>query len=408
MMPSMARQSLSVGAPSTPKAVEQTLFGMSVLDPLTLTDIDDVYHDVPADEFDFASGAGVSDLDSLTRLTWDGIFSGKRKATTARHAHLRTSAAPADGVKKLPFQREKVYRRRHPPADWTVAETQLLAQGVKTYGEKNWKAVAATVGTRTNTQCRQKWVASCRPGIRKGSWSKQENRVLIDLAKRNAQPCFRELARTKLRGRTVSSIRERWRNHYDTNTNFEPFTAAECTAVVHYHNAGLGWARIADKMLHRTASQVRALAVVGCCLLLERRGAPQLAHTRSPGLAVARHAHTPCRRAHKDEHTHAHTCLSASAFFEIQRVAWDLPCAVTCVLAAHRFERGTNDIKERHNVCRSKHGNHSVQSAKSNANNAQLPATITVRRRLLPQSRSIESENSGFLARQRKTYACVM
>jgi len=62
---------------------------------------------------------------------------------------------------------------------WTELEVNMLVKAVELYGEKNWKAAESYVGTKSNTQCRQRWLKCTRPGIKKGKWTSAEDNLLV-------------------------------------------------------------------------------------------------------------------------------------------------------------------------------------------------------------------------------------
>ena len=64
------------------------------------------------------------------------------------------------------------------------AQDERLRQAVKEYHERDWKGIAAKVGSRDHVQCRHRWRNVLRPGLRKGTWSKAEDDELRSELKR--------------------------------------------------------------------------------------------------------------------------------------------------------------------------------------------------------------------------------
>lgn len=51
---------------------------------------------------------------------------------------------------------------------WTDAEDDLLKKGVDLFGSGNWKKIASIVTSRTDVQCRERWVNILDPTIDHG------------------------------------------------------------------------------------------------------------------------------------------------------------------------------------------------------------------------------------------------
>ena len=51
---------------------------------------------------------------------------------------------------------------------WTEEEDNLLKRGVDMYGIGNWKKIASIVTSRTDVQCRERWVNILDPTIDHG------------------------------------------------------------------------------------------------------------------------------------------------------------------------------------------------------------------------------------------------
>ncbi|TPX51208.1 hypothetical protein CcCBS67573_g10048, partial [Chytriomyces confervae] len=64
---------------------------------------------------------------------------------------------------------------------WNSLENQALQDAVQQFGTKNWVSVANAVGTRTEIQCRERYLSVYEPGLLKGKFSAEEIEKLIDL-----------------------------------------------------------------------------------------------------------------------------------------------------------------------------------------------------------------------------------
>ena len=65
---------------------------------------------------------------------------------------------------------------------WTAGEDAILVDYVKKYGEGNWNAVQRNTGlSRCGKSCRLRWANHLRPNLKKGSFSPDEERLILEL-----------------------------------------------------------------------------------------------------------------------------------------------------------------------------------------------------------------------------------
>jgi hypothetical protein len=67
--------------------------------------------------------------------------------------------------------------------EWTVEEDANLTAAVKKHGGSNWSAVSALVPGRTNGQCGKRWLNALHPAINKGKWTVEEDASLTRAVK---------------------------------------------------------------------------------------------------------------------------------------------------------------------------------------------------------------------------------
>ena len=65
---------------------------------------------------------------------------------------------------------------------------------------------------RDNTQCMQRYTKVLRPGIKKGTWSPEEDRLLLEWVKRLGTGNCEEIA-SHIEGRSAGKCRERYTNY---------------------------------------------------------------------------------------------------------------------------------------------------------------------------------------------------
>lgn len=65
---------------------------------------------------------------------------------------------------------------------WTTTEDAILTEYVRKRGEGNWNAVQKNSGLlRCGKSCRLRWANHLRPNLRKGSFSPDEEKIIIEL-----------------------------------------------------------------------------------------------------------------------------------------------------------------------------------------------------------------------------------
>lgn len=65
---------------------------------------------------------------------------------------------------------------------WTTTEDAILTEYVKKHGEGNWNAVQKNSGLlRCGKSCRLRWANHLRPNLKKGSFSPDEEKIIIEL-----------------------------------------------------------------------------------------------------------------------------------------------------------------------------------------------------------------------------------
>lgn len=114
--------------------------------------------------------------------------------------------------------------RRHPPSGeeasdgggiplkkgpWTAAEDAILVDYVTKHGEGNWNAVQKHSGlARCGKSCRLRWANHLRPDLKKGAFSPEEERLIIELHAKMGNKWARMAA--ELPGRTDNEIKNYW------------------------------------------------------------------------------------------------------------------------------------------------------------------------------------------------------
>jgi Myb-like DNA-binding domain len=82
---------------------------------------------------------------------------------------------------------------------WTSAEDAILVEYVKNHGEGNWNAVQKNTGlARCGKSCRLRWANHLRPNLKKGAFSAEEEKLIIELHAKLGNKWARMAAYVKL------------------------------------------------------------------------------------------------------------------------------------------------------------------------------------------------------------------
>jgi hypothetical protein len=138
---------------------------------------------------------------------------------------------------------------------WSPEEIQKFDEAMELYQGKSWKKVAAHIGTKSASQCSNRW-ESLKPGFVKGQWTPEEDTLLVVLMSKGFSS-WTELAEN-IPGRHAKQCRERWFYHLDPNIKKEPFTNEEDEKLMAlYSQLGSKWAEISRQIPGRSASAVK-------------------------------------------------------------------------------------------------------------------------------------------------------
>lgn len=145
-----------------------------------------------------------------------------QRAAVIKPASDALGVQPVD----MPVESRIIKANKIPPnvrrGKWTAQEDQKLIDAVRTH-QKNWKAIASCVGTRTPAQCLHRWKQSRDPSISRGKWTEEDDAKLVAAVEK----CGRQWARiaAEIPGRTGAQCRERYCNKLDPTIYHGTWTA---------------------------------------------------------------------------------------------------------------------------------------------------------------------------------------
>jgi hypothetical protein len=140
---------------------------------------------------------------------------------------------------------------------WTKEEDESLLNAVHIYGTKNWKLVSKVVQKRNQVQCLHRWTKILQPGLTKGPWSIDEDRKLMQWVKKEG-PCKWTTCAEYIKGRSGKQCRERWLNTLNPSVKKGGWEAEEDYLIFKLYNKfGSQWSKISLKMPTRTENSIK-------------------------------------------------------------------------------------------------------------------------------------------------------
>jgi len=141
---------------------------------------------------------------------------------------------------------------------WTKEEDDKLRAGVSVVGPKNWKRISDEFlgAMRSDVQCLHRWQKVLRPGLVKGAWTTEEDETVIRCIQAGITK-WSEIAE-RVPGRIGKQCRERWFNHLDPSIKKGGWTEEEDRILIEQQaKIGNRWNEIAKLIPGRTENSVK-------------------------------------------------------------------------------------------------------------------------------------------------------
>jgi hypothetical protein len=91
---------------------------------------------------------------------------------------------------------------------WNAEEDEVLARWVTQEGPLKWSKCSAKIPGRSGKQCRERWMHSLCPDVKKGNWTSEEDQLILKLY--NEYGPRWSLIWRHVAGRTENSVKNRF------------------------------------------------------------------------------------------------------------------------------------------------------------------------------------------------------
>lgn len=142
-------------------------------------------------------------------------------------------------------------------SNWTVKEDDLLIELVRREEKPNWANIAQNFPNKTITQVNERYDKVINPNLRKGSWTAEEDKTILDYVNIHGAKNWTKLSKL-LHGRIGKQCRERYKNHLDPSINHSPFTPEEDEKIIELQSRyGNKWVRISNEIGNRSDNAIK-------------------------------------------------------------------------------------------------------------------------------------------------------
>ena len=159
--------------------------------------------------------------------------------------------------KKLNHAKEKSSQNKNDTKKWSQEEDRILSNLIINHKYKSWKLISAQLPGRTPIQCQYRWTKNLKPGLVKGPWSVQEDKLLTEWVNKHGPRKWNQCCEY-IHGRSGKQCREHWNNCLNPGLIKGEWTAEEDFLIMHFYQKYNGsWKKIVNLFNGRTENSIK-------------------------------------------------------------------------------------------------------------------------------------------------------
>ena len=159
--------------------------------------------------------------------------------------------------KKLNHAKEKAPQNKNNTKKWSLEEDRILSNLIINHKYKSWKLISTQLPGRSPIQCQYRWTKNLKPGLVKGPWSVQEDKLLIEWVNKHGPRKWNQCCEF-IHGRSGKQCREHWNNCLNPGLVKGEWTAEEDFLIMHFYQKYNGsWKKIVNLFNGRTENSIK-------------------------------------------------------------------------------------------------------------------------------------------------------
>jgi len=156
-----------------------------------------------------------------------------------------------------PTRRREKSKNNSKKSNWTNDDDEKLTFLITNNPDMSWSEMSKLFNKKTPTQLEERWKKSLNPNIKKGSWTKEEDEMIMQYVQEFGEKDWAKLA-AQMKGRIGKQCRERWKDHLDPCINKNPWTLEEDFQLIELRNQiGNKWVEISKIMKGRSDNAIK-------------------------------------------------------------------------------------------------------------------------------------------------------
>ena len=140
---------------------------------------------------------------------------------------------------------------------WTSQEDKKMIELINTRKYTNWKLISEQFPGHSQSQCISHWNKILKPGIIKGPWRAEEDKILMDWVKKNGAKNWTKCCEV-VKGRSGKQCREHWNNSLNPEVKKGKWTTEEDFLIMYFYKKYDGsWKKIINLFEGRTENSIK-------------------------------------------------------------------------------------------------------------------------------------------------------